>query len=472
MMNYFSHILKRQFRLFAMATVVLFLGLSVTSCNDDDDDKKGPSQNIVALAQGNSNLSTLVQALTKYPDLVSALSGSGKFTVFAPTNAAFTSLLSTIGQTSLDDIPEDVLKTILQYHVIGGQSVKSTQLTNGPVETLSTEDITVSVSNGVKLNSTVNVVTADVEATNGVVHVVDAVLVPPSIARFVNTVVEPAYFNKNFSTLIAAVKQASPAILETLLNSSEKTLFAPTNAAFTAAGITSLPDRATLDAVLSYHVIGSKVNSSAIASGSSSATTLNGKIYLSKISSGLFINGNSKVTTADIAASNGVVHVIDRTLIPPSQTIAGIVSAYAGASSNKQFTQLLAALARTEGQGDDDLLAAVSASASNLTVFAPTDAAFNELYAALDVNGINDIPLSTLIAVLKQHVVVGRVFSTDLVSGSVATLNGNVTVNLSDNPPTVTGSSSADNKAKLQTSLLNIHATNGVIHVIDKVLIP
>jgi transforming growth factor-beta-induced protein len=465
---YVFSLLKRFLRLALLITIAMCL--TFVSC--DDDDPAGPTSNLVQLAQSNSNLSTLVTALGKFPDLVTTLSGSGEFTVFAPTNDAFAALLTTVGQTSLNDIPDDVLRDILEYHVLAGAMVKSTDLTNGDVETVNGEDITVAVTGGVKLNGTVNVTSADLTATNGIVHVVDAVLVPPSIVPIVNTVVEPAYFNKNFTTLIAAVKAASPSILSTLLNSSKKTLFAPTNAAFQAAGITTLPAQSVLDAVIGYHAVASEVPSSAIANGSSSATTLNGKIYLSKGSAGVFINGTSKVTSADITASNGVVHVIDRTLLPPSKTIAVIVSDYANASSNKQFTQLLAALARTEGQGANDLLAAVSASASNLTVFAPTDAAFNSLYTALGVDNVNEIPLATLIAVLKHHVVGARVFSTDLANGSVGTLNGNVTVSVSDNPPSVTGSSGAANKANLQTTLLNIHATNGVIHVIDKVLIP
>jgi transforming growth factor-beta-induced protein len=287
----------------------------------------------------------------------------------------------------------------------------------------------------------------------------------------VGTIVAPAYFNKNFTTLIAAVKGASPTILQTLLNSSDKTLFAPTNAAFTAAGINALPNQATLDAVLKYHVIPSEVTSSAIASGSSEATTLNGKIYLTKSSSGVYINGTSKVTTADISASNGVVHVIDRTLIPPTQTIAQIAVASSTAST-PQFTQLVAALARTQGQGENDLLAAVSNENASLTVFAPTDAAFQSLYTALGVSNVNEIPLTTLIAVLKHHVVADHVFSTDLTTGSVATLNGNVSVNVAANPPTVTGASGGTNVANLQGALLNIHGTNGVIHVIDKVVLP
>jgi transforming growth factor-beta-induced protein len=449
--------------------IITVLGL-MSAC-DDDDDGGTPAQNVVTLASGNSNLSTLVAALTKYPDLVSTLGSTGSFTVFAPTNTAFENVLTAIGQSSIDDIPEDVLKTILQYHVVGSE-VKSTQLTNGPVETVQGEDITVSLSSGVKLNGTVNVTQADIDASNGVVHVVDAVLVPPSVLPIVGTIVAPAYFNKNFTTLIAAVKGASPTVLETLLNASKKTLFAPTNAAFEAAGITSLPGVDVLNTVLTYHVLSGEVFADDIAAGSSSATTAQGsKLYLSKGSAGVSVNGTTKVTATDIEGSNGVVHVIDRTLLPPTKTIATIVSDYANASTNKQFTKLLAAVARTSGQGANDLLAAIS-NPGDLTVFAPTDAAFDALLTSLGVSSVDDIPLSTLIAVLKHHVVAARRFSSDLTTGPLATLNGNLAVDLGQNPPSITGSSGGGNDAKLQVSLLNIHATNGVIHVVDKVLLP
>lgn len=452
----------RQTRLALLA--IVFLSFTISSC-DDDDAPATPTSNVVQLAQSNSNLSSLVAALGKYPDLVTTLSStSTDFTVFAPTNDAFAGLLDAIGQTSIDDIPEDVLRDVLEYHVVAGAAVKSTDLTAGDVETVGGEDITVTLAGGLRLNTTVNVSTADVEASNGVVHVVDAVLVPPSIVPIVGTIVAPAYFNKNFTTLIAAVKAASPTILTTLLNSTQKTLFAPTNDAFVAAGITTLPNQATLDAVLTYHVIsGAAVEAADIATGSSSAATLNGNIYLSKGAAGVFINGSSKVTAADIAGSNGVVHVIDRTLLPPAKTIAQIVTDYATASSGQQFTKLLQALQRTSGQ-TTDLVAAASA-AGNLTVFAPTDAAFTALGVDLAT-----VDLAALTKILQHHIVGARVFSSDLSTGSVAALYKNVGINVTN--LTVTGAKNGEAAANLQPTLLNIHATNGVVHVIDKVLLP
>jgi len=457
-----------------VTTFVLAMSLILVSgCNDDDDSPSGPDQTIVELAQGNSDLSSLVTALTKYPDLITLLSGDGEFTVFAPTNDAFADLLAAIGQTSINNVPEDVLKEILQYHVIASGAVKSSQLTAGAVETANGEDITVSLTGGVKLNGTVNVAMADIEASNGVVHVVDAVLVPPSIAPIVGTIVAPAYFNKDFTTLIAAVKAADPSVLELLLGNGPSdeglTLFAPTNAAFEAAGITTLPAQEVLDAVLKYHVLDGEVRAADLPSGKATIETLGGKFYLSNNGgSGVFINGKTQVTATDIPGSNGVVHVINRTLMPPAKTIAGVATDLSTAST-PQFTQLVAALARTSGQ-EVDLLAAVSNPNANLTVFAPTDAAFNALYDALDVNGINDIPLETLTAVLQHHVVDSRVFSTDLTNGAVGTLNGNVTINATNK--TVTDGKG--NVANLSTNaeLLNVLATNGVIHTIDKVLLP
>jgi transforming growth factor-beta-induced protein len=456
--------------------LIALMGISIFAGCEKDEDVQQPTQNIVQLAQAQPNLSSLVTALTKFPDLVGTLSGTGTYTVFAPTNDAFTALLATIGQTSINDVPEPVLKSLLQYHVITSGAVLSTQLTAGNVVTANTESIAVTTMGGILLNGSAKVVTADVKSTNGVVHIIDKVLVPPSVARFVNTVVEPAYFNKNFTTLIAAVSAASPAILETLLSTSKKTLFAPTNDAFTAAGITTLPSRATLDAVLAYHVIGSEVKASQLPTNTAPAnnaiTTLGGVFYVSnRGSNGVFINGRTRVTATDIMADNGVVHVIDRVLLPPSQTIAQIATALSTASSGAEFKQLVAALTRVP-----DLLTAASATSSNLTVFAPTDAAFSALYTALGVAGINDINLSTLTAVLKHHIIsspttaTGRVFSSDLVTGSVPALSGNLSINASTG--TVTSGNGTVANISSNAALINVLGSNGVVHTINKVLLP
>ena len=451
-----------------MAVVLLLMAtLIVSSCdNEDEDPIIEPLDNIVTIAQGNSELSSLVTALVKYPDLVSTLQG-GEFTVFAPTNAAFEAVLAAVGQSSVDDLPEAVLRSILEYHVVANATIRSTDLSNGTATTVQGEDITINVDGGVTFNGSATVVAADVEAQNGIIHVINQVLVMPSVTPIVGTIVAPAYFNKNFTTLIAAVQAASPEILTTLLNSEEKTLFAPTNDAFAAAGITELPDQATLDAVLTYHVIGAKVEAADIAEGSSTAATLGGDIYLSNNgANGLFINGTTSVTTADIAGSNGVVHVINKTLLPASESIADIAIMLSGADT-PEFTQLVAALVKVPS------LLEAAQSEGNLTVFAPTDAAFQALYDALEVADLDAleaaITTDKLAEVLQHHIVGARVFSTDLSSGAVGTLNQDITVDL--DALSIVDANGSD-PANLVTNSLNILATNGVIHVVDRVLIP
>ncbi|MEQ8553234.1 MAG: fasciclin domain-containing protein [Cyclobacteriaceae bacterium] len=429
---------------------------------------------IVTIASATETLSTLVTALSLFPDLVETLEGNGPFTVFAPTNEAFAGLLAAIGQSDLDDIPESVVRKILEYHVISGAEVFSTDLTDGQTATtVSGEDITVSLDGGVFISGS-EVSAADVDALNGVVHIIDDVMVPPSIAPIVGTIVAPAYFNKDFSTLIAAVEAADEDILSVLLGTGTGdglTLFAPTNAAFEAAGITELPDGATLSAVLKYHVIDGIVFAADLpttGAGASAIESLGGTFYLSNkgTGEGVFINGSTQVTVTDIQGSNGAVHVIDRTILPPANNIVEIAQSF----DPDEFTQLVAAVARTTGEATD-LLAALSGE-GDYTVFAPTDAAFQAL---LDTdagwNTVDDIPLATLTAVLQHHVIgSARVFSSDLATGAVTTLNGDITIDATAG--TIEDGSGASANLSGDASLLNVLATNGVIHVIDKVLLP
>jgi len=433
-----------------------------------------PKDNIVEIAQATPELSTLVAVLTKFPDLVTALSGEGTYTVFAPTNDAFVALLEAIGQSSADDVPESVLRTILEYHVIATAAVMSGDLSDGQTaEALSGEEISVAIDESGVFISGAEVALPDVEASNGVVHVMNDVMVPPSIVPIVGTIVAPAYFNKDFTVLISAVLAADEDILSVLLSMGPSqvglTLFAPTNDAFEAAGITTLPDGATLSAVLKYHVLDGitmAANLPETGTGAAAITSLGGDFYLTNKGegSGVFINGNSEVTAVDIEGSNGVVHVINRTLIPPSNNVVEIAQSF----DPDEFTQLVAALARTSGE-DPDLLAALSGEGA-FTVFAPTDAAFEALYTALGVASVDEIPLATLTAVLQHHVIATpRVFSSDLESGTVSTLNGDITIDAEGG--TITDGSGAE-AGFVSTDLLDVLGTNGVIHVIDKVLLP
>ncbi len=442
----------------------------LSACNDDDDGMSVNDDSIVEIAQNNPNLSILVDLLERNPDLVQLLNNDGDFTVFAPTNAAFANLLGVIGQTDPNDIPDAVVRRILLNHVISGARVASGDITDGLTATtaLSSSDIlTFGVAGGAVTVNGANVTTANVTASNGIIHVVDGVLVPELELSIVNTVVEPAYFNNNFTILTEAVVTAG--LLETLIDpEAELTVFAPDNDAFAAANITSL-DGLTADdltPILTYHVLGSEVKAADLPSTAggfaTTVSSLGGDFYLTNNSNGVFINGNSEVVATDIDQDNGVVHVINRTLVPASADIVEVAVA-AG------FSDLAAAL--TEA----GLVDAVSAPNGPFTVFAPTNDAFQALYTALGVDGPEDIdPLlgdGTLSAVLTYHVLQGRVFSSDLSDGIMpATLQGgDFTVNLgsavtlTDKDPDVTDPT---------VTSTDVLATNGVIHVIDGILLP
>ena len=452
-----------------------------------------PTQNIVELAQSQTNLSILVTALTKFPDLVNALSdASGTYTVFAPTDDAFVALLGVIGQTELDDIPESVLRRVLEYHVVAGAAEFSSDLTDGQeVDPILADEGDV-ISIGVGMSVTIDnatVVTADAAATNGVVHIIDGVLVPDFEASIVNTVVEPAYFNTDFSVLTAAVVKAG--LFETLIDGmAEFTVFAPTDDAFAAIGLTSLDDlsREALIPILQYHVLNSEVKAADLPATGSAVTTLNGDFYLSINSEGVFINGLTEVTTTDVDQDNGVVHVIDRTLQPASSDVVDIAIAASQATEGAEFTQLVAALTAVSEGTQTDLVSALKGDGP-FTVFAPTDAAFQTLYNAVgdqDMDGDSDISdlvaaagLETIATVLQYHVLGSRVFSTDIPNA----LDGNASVTLQplaggswmlNSSLTITDTDAALSIGTADAGIIgtDILGTNGVIHTINQVILP
>ncbi|SHJ63104.1 Uncaracterized surface protein containing fasciclin (FAS1) repeats [Hymenobacter daecheongensis DSM 21074] len=300
-------------------------------------------------------------------------------------------------------------------------------------------------------------------------------------------VVQVAQSNPDFSTLVAAVVKAD--LATTLSGAGPFTVFAPNNAAFaklaggpldafsTAAKINAVTDAsqiAALRGVLLYHVVGANIKAADIAAGASSRTTArpasaggvnDNTLYLTKAGTSVFLNGSTRVLTADLGASNGTIHAIDNVLLPPSQSIAAIVAASAAANP-PQFSLLLQALSRPAAAS---LLTAASANTSNITVFAPTNAAFQAALTALNLQNVSQIPDATLVGILQKHIIgTGRVFSSDLAPGTATTLNGNVTIAAAGSGFTVRGGTGT--AANITTA--NILATNGVIHVIDQVLLP
>ena len=422
------------------------------------------AQTIVQIAASNPNFSTLVAALSKpeLSDLLAAASDPTQdLTVFAPTNAAFDATLAALGKESIDDIPVELLKEIVTYHLLG-TAVFSNQLTDGAVvETLLPgESVTVDLSDGVKINES-NVVLADVQAVNGVIHAVDGVLLPSFVAGSLGTVAEEVLFNKDFTVLAAALRRVD--LLGAVSNpDAELTVFAPDNAAFVAAGITSLDDfdDATLTAVLTYHVLGAKVLSTQLPESGIAETLQGGNIYLgNQFGGGVLINAftNLKMDMLDIEKNNGVIHVIDRTLVPPAPDVVPIAQAFA---EDGEFETLVSLL---EDPAYADILEALQGDGP-FTVFAPTDAAFD----AIDTSELSEDQIAE---VLQYHVTIGRALAEGLVVGqNIPMLNGQ---NLKVTAITGDAVSLEDFSGAPTTVIIkNVHGGNGVIHAIDKVLIP
>ena len=267
----------------------------------------------------NSEDHTLLEAAVIAAGLVEALSAEGPFTVFAPTDAAITALVEALEITAEDLLALPDLGEILQYHAVAGAAM-SGDLTDGQeIETLLGENVTVTINaEGVFVNDA-QVTAADIEAGNGVVHVIDAVLLPP--APETNTVVDVIVNSEDHTLLEAAVIEAG--LVGVLSAEGPFTVFAPTDSAITvlvaaleitAEDLLALPN---LGEILKYHVVAGAAMSSDLTDGQEIETLLGSNVTVTINAEGVFIN-DAQVTVADIEADNGVVHVIDAVLLPPT----------------------------------------------------------------------------------------------------------------------------------------------------------
>ena len=285
-----------------------------------------------------------------------------------------------------------------------------------------------------------------------------------------NTITDIVVKSDNFSTLEAAVIKANAQ--GTLSSAGPFTVFAPDNNAFTASGITSTVlnslTQAQASNIILYHAIGAKILAADVPAGPNAkvVTASGDSVFVTKNASGVYVNG-IKVTTADVGADNGVVHIIGRVLMPPSGNIVETAVASGLDSLVKAVTRA------TTAPGGDPTLAS-TLSTAKLTVFAPTNAAFTQLLGALSYTDINQIPIATLLAVLRYHVVGTRAFSSDLANGNLAMLaGGNTTINLTGGAgggPSIKGNGNGSNVSNITAT--NIMCRNGVVHLIDRVLLP
>ena len=408
------------------------------------------AQTVVDIIVNSPNHNTL-EAAVGAAGLVNTLNGAGPFTVFAPTDAAFAALPAGTVEALLNDIP--ALTAILSYHVVGASAL-STDLTNGQViTTLNGAEVIVTInSDGVFINDA-KVTVADIVTDNGVVHVIDAVLLPPAET---NTIFDIIKNSPDHNTLEAAVIAAG---LDGVLSGDDSyTVFAPTDAAFAALPVGTIEalladPQGALTQVLLYHVADGLIPSSDIIELGDEEVyglMLNGKTVTFRVNEdGVFIN-NAKIIVVDIEADNGIVHVIDAVLLAPDSTVVDVVRNSPNHTILESLLDLSEFSAPLEGYGP-------------FTLFAPTDAAIN----ALSPEIINELAQDNglLEEILTYHLVGGLALSSDLSDGQLINtlLEKNIRVTINNEGVFI-------NDAKVIVA--DIITDNGVVHVIDAVLLP
>ncbi len=439
------------------------LATTLVACSSDDDDNT--AGNIVEVAEANGSFTTLVAAL-QASGLDDVLADEKRdFTVFAPTDAAFAALLADLDISAAELLASPDLSDILLYHVVPDAEINSTAAiaaAGTTVTTANTDDIGVALKGADLFINASRVENPDVEANNGVIHVIDAVLIPTEDDATSGTIADVATANGSFNTLVGAL--GATGLAATLADANGKfTVFAPTDAAFAKIDTSGLSNDQLKDILLYHVIVGAEVNAAAATAIAGNTVGMgNGdKMALSLSNTELFAN-LSKISLPNVDASNGIIHAIDTVLLPPAETAAPTLNIVETAQGDPQFSTLVTALLATS-----DLVATLSDPDGDFTVFAPTDAAFNALEAS------NPGIIATLLAtpdgalkdILLKHVVAGSVDSVTaftLNGAEVPTVNGEtIEIAIDSGVFTVDGA---------QVTTFDILTTNGVIHVIDAVI--
>jgi uncharacterized surface protein with fasciclin (FAS1) repeats len=424
---------------------------------------------IVDVAVADGRFTTLVAALQATGLDATLDDANSEFTVFAPTDDAF----ALLGQETIDILLEDTerLSDILTYHVISGEvdASQAVGLAGSTVAMVNGDSTGLSLDGDDLLINTSTVIITDVEADNGVIHVIDAVLIPPVVKGEPSMdIVETAVANGNFSTLVSVLQATG---LDTALSDDSKnyTVFAPTDAAFamidpaTIEILLANPD--VLSNILLQHVVDGEVNSVlAYTLNGSAAATLSGAAIPVGINSEIdkLTFGGATVIGTDVYTSNGVIHVIDTVIVADVEIPDPLGSIVDVAVANGNFTTLVAALQAT------GLATVLDNSDETFTVFAPTDAAFDLL--GQDTIAALLADTDTLTDILLNHVIQGAEVLQDAAltiarsdSNKVTMANSKTAaLSLSDNTLFVN---------KSAVSLADVMGDNGVIHVVDQVIL-
>ena len=400
-------------------------------------------QTIVDIAVADGRFMTLATAL-QAAGLVETLQGAGPFTVFAPTDEAFAKLPAGTIEALLADIPS--LSEILLYHVVPG-AVKAEQVvTLSSAETAAELPVAIKVVDGKVFVNQAEVIITDIEASNGIIHVIDSVLLPPA------DIVDTAVADGRFTTLAAALQAAG--LVDALKGEGPFTVFAPTDDAFaklpegTVEAL--LADIPALSDILLYHVAEGQLFAADVLA-LEKIETLQGKSAKTSLMDGKAMIDGAEIIITDILTSNGVIHVIDSVIIPPMDIVETAVA-------DGRFTTLAAALEAA------DLVETLKGEGP-FTVFAPTDDAFAKLPAGTVEDLLKPENLETLKNILLYHVVEGKVMASDVVTleSAETVLGQEVTVRVEDGKVFINDA---------EVIITDIETYNGVIHVIDSVLLP
>lgn len=293
---------------------VAIIAIAVVGCSEDEESVVPPNT-IANVVENNPAFSRLRQALVR-TNLLETVRTASNITVFAPDNTAFAT--AGIDSVAIANLPIAAVANILTYHVVPA-NVTSTQVpASDSVSTLNRNVIFASRNaNGVFVNG-ISVKQADVNASNGTVHVISNVLIPPTVS-----IADIAAGDTSFTILVAAVQRAG--LLSAIQGRGKFTVFAPTNAAFRAAGFANpaavqAADQATVTAVVRFHLIGTNVFASDLVNNATAASLQGNLTIRTSPSAGVRVaasnNPFSNVTTANVLATNGVVHIIDRVILP------------------------------------------------------------------------------------------------------------------------------------------------------------
>jgi len=427
-------------------------------------------QSIVEVAVANGSFTTLIAALEATGLDVTLSDMDSKFTVFAPTDDAF----ALLGQDVIDALlaDTDTLSDILTYHVISGEVDSSAAISSAGslVEMVNGDSVGLSLDGDNLLVNTATVILVDVAADNGVIHVIDAVLTPPADKGTPTmNIVDTAVAAGDFGTLVTALQAAG--LDATLADETQSfTVFAPTDAAFAMIDPETLnlliADTDALSSVLLQHVVSGEVNSvTAYTLNGSSATTASDAAIPVAINTELdtLTFGGATVQTTDIYTTNGIIHVIDTVVVADVELPTPPASIVDVAVNNGSFTTLVAALQAT---GLDTVL---DDPESTFTVFAPTDAAF-ALLGQDTIDALLADP-DTLKDILLYHVISGaEILQDGAITVAQSGSNKVDMANLRKTALTLADSRLYINKSAV--SLADVMADNGVIHVVDQVILP